>query len=95
MKTEQVTRYIADDGKAFDSQYDCEKHEELLNYWKQYEQQGCPKAILSKLKYQLDECMNVWEGTIATCSFDALRKKRMVKICQDFVENYKVYLTVY
>ncbi len=95
MTTEQVTRYIAEDGKTFDNQVDCANYEYQLRYWKEYEEKGCPKAILSKLVHELTECLDVPEGIVVTCSHDAIRMKRMIHVCQKFAENYKSWLAHY
>ncbi len=53
------------------------------------------KAKFDKLEFELKECLNVWAGTIATCSFDSISIKGMVRVCQKFAEEHKKFLTYY
>lgn len=53
------------------------------------------KHKLEKLILDLKNAEYIPEGTIATCSFDSLGIKNMVKVCQKFAEDHKEYLKYY
>ena len=61
------------------------EHKERMEYWKQ----NTAQAKYDKLCHDLKESMNVWEGTIATCSHDTIRIKSMVKICKENKHNLR------
>ncbi len=54
-----------------------------------------PDAKLDKLRFDLKDCLFIHPQTMATCSFDAIRIKKMVRVCQKFAEENKVYLDYY
>lgn len=47
------------------------------------------------LKDNLDKAMYIHPSTIATCTFECLQMKALVKVCQAFAEENKKYLDYY
>lgn len=70
-------------------------HKEKQKEWQENWDKHDPRLKLEKLIHELKECMNVWEGTMATCSFDSIRVKGMVRTCQAFAKENKEYLNYY
>jgi hypothetical protein len=68
-----------------------EEHRKRIEYWTQ----NSAQAKYDKLCHDLKESLNVWEGTIATCTHDTIRIKGMVIICKDFYEKNKHNLQYY
>lgn len=68
-----------------------EEHQKRVQYWRE----NCFEAKYDKLCYDLKEAINVWEGTIATCSFDTIRLKGLTTICKEFYETNKECLKYY
>ena len=67
------------------------QHKERTEYWKL----NTAKAKYDKLCHDLEKAMIVWEGTMATCTYDTIRIKSMVNICKDFYEENKHNLQYY
>jgi len=95
----QITYYYADgSNQPYLNRYDAEKAE--LKYLEQTNRyleavSNYPQIVLEKVELDLRACMNIPEGTIATCSRDSMKVKRMVMVCQKFVETYKEFLNYY
>lgn len=85
--------------QSFNSKEACERYEkeqeELEKKWEENRKNFDPNLIRQELISEIEKCSTVPIGTIATCSYDALSIKGMVKACQDFVEKYKEYLGYY
>ena len=96
IKMQKITYYYADGvSQKFLTEEDAlkaeEEHKQQIEYWKQ----NTAQAKYDKLCHDLKECMNVWEGTIATCSFDTIRLKGLTTICKEFYETNKECLKYY
>lgn len=68
-----------------------EEHKKRTQYWKE----NCVEAKYDKLCHNLKNSLNVYEGTIATCSFDNIRLKSLTTICKEFYETNKECLKYY
>jgi hypothetical protein len=91
------TLYFADfGGTPYSSEAEClaaeAKERERQEYWRTHHD---PRTKLEQLKAQLDAAMNIDPRTIATCSFDSLQVKGLVRVCQAFAETNKQYLDYY
>ena len=52
-------------------------------------------ARYDQLLQELKNCQYIPPGTITTCSYDAIRIKGMVRVCQEFAQKYKEFLNYY
>lgn len=91
--------YIEGSSFPFTNKDEAEKaellHKEREKEWQANYNQNNPALKLEKLIHELKECQNVWEGTICTCSYDVIRIKAMVRVCQEFADQHKEYLNYY
>lgn len=81
----------------FSSKEECLKYEESFRK-KELEWKSIiitPKDHLEKLILNLETAMTIPLGTIATCTFESLQIKGMVRVCQEFAEENKKYLSYY
>jgi hypothetical protein len=92
----KITTYYAEGYNwPFNSEEDALKKEaELKERQKQWENNS-PESKMKELLYNLEQCQCIHPQTIATCSFDCIRIKMMVKVCQAFAEKNKEYLNYY
>lgn len=85
--------------QVFFSKESCEQYEkqeeEREKRWLEHMETNSPFAKLEKLKRDLEMASTIPSGTIATCSYDCLAIKGMVKVCQTFAEDNKKYLSYY
>jgi hypothetical protein len=92
----EVTKYYSEySSRPFDSRLDCLDFEE--NYKKRAKEWESKSAAskLDQLRFELSQQVFIPDETIATCTFDALIIKGLVKVCQKFVEENKEYLDYY
>lgn len=88
--------YISDySSRTFTAKEDCEKFENDLRSKMEEWAKKSAESKLDKLIFELKEESFIPIGTIATCSYESLAIKRMVKVCQKFVEENKEYLNNY
>ncbi len=92
----KVTKYYADNCfVAFNSEEEAKKYEDERKELEAAAVSRSPQVLLKLLIKDLEEAPMIPEGTIATCSFQSLQLKGMVKVCQAFAEKYKEYLNYY
>jgi hypothetical protein len=97
----EVTLYYADctngflDSRGFATAAEAlaveKQHREFEERWKE----NSPETKLEKLISELNQCQIINPETIATCTFDSIRVKAMVRVCQKFAEENKQYLNYY
>lgn len=68
---------------------------EQQKIWQENWQKHNPKLKLDKLISELENCMHIPEYVVGTCTYDSMRVKGMVRVCQKFAEENKIYLTYY
>jgi hypothetical protein len=68
-----------------------EQHKKMLESWKK----NSSKGKLDKLIFDLQNACIIHPDTIATCPFESLAIKGMVRVCQQFAEENKEYLSHY
>ena len=92
---QQTLFYAEGYSHPFSNESDCKKYEddmkESIARWKD----NSSKSKFEKLKHDLEQSTYIHPSTIATCSFDAIAIKSMVKVCQKFAEENKEYLNYY
>lgn len=68
------------------------KYKENLKRW----QDNSAQSKYEKLVHELKDCLYIdEERTMVTCSFDDLRIKHLIRICEKFAEDNKEYLKYY
>lgn len=92
----EVKLYYADNyHRPFNTPEECLKYEEDAKKrnsdYLAYSSQTKFTVLVDKLK----EAMYIDPRTTATCSYDALGIKGMVRVCQSFAEEHKHYLNYY
>lgn len=92
----EITYYYAEGiSLPFLTKEEALKAEEEYNERRQYWKKNCVEAKYDKLCYDLKNALNIYEGTIATCSFDTIRLKGLTTICKEFYDTNKECLKYY
>lgn len=92
----KVVSYYADgDPRPYDTKEEALRVEARNKEWYDGWLKNNVDTKLMILKDNLDKAMYIHPGTIATCSFQSLQMKALVKVCQAFAEENKEYLNYY
>lgn len=92
----EITTYYAEgSSQTFYNKEDALREEGRIREISVMRKLDCPNSKLTVLKIDLENCLYVSPETMATCTFDSLRIKGMVRVCRKFVEENKKYLNYY
>lgn len=93
----KITTYYADGYNwPFNSEEEALKKEtELKEHQKQWFENNSSESKMKELLHNLEQSQYIHPHTLATCTFDSIRIKMMVKVCQAFAEKNKEYLNYY
>lgn len=91
----EIRYWPSDFSKHFGTEEECLAYEKKEEERKKYWEENSPKSKYNELLVKLEKAFVISEDTIATCTFDSLKIKGLVTVCQEFVEKNKEYLKYY
>lgn len=92
---EETLYYVDGIASPFRTKEEAERAEKNQAEQRKLWLQNTPESKLNELCHRLKQCQYVHPSTIATCTYDSIRIKSMIKVCQEFVEKNKEFLNHY